>query len=77
MIARLPGLLLRRRAKIAPAIEGTETRRKMTNTSRARGMIAVDGYTCDFVRPQWNLRQFLSSRSNSCQALVCLVADDA
>jgi hypothetical protein len=36
-----------------------------------------NGYTCHFVRPQWKLRQqFLSSCSNSCQALVCLVGDD-
>jgi peptide methionine sulfoxide reductase MsrA len=35
-----------------------------------------NGYTCHFVRPQWKLRQqFLSSCSNSCQALVCLVGD--
>jgi peptide methionine sulfoxide reductase MsrA len=32
-----------------------------------------NGYTCHFVRPR---QQFLSSCSNSCQALVCLVGDD-
>jgi len=39
-----------------------------------------NGYTCHFVRPQWKLRQqFLSSCSNSCQALVCwsaMMCDD-